>query len=121
MELIDRCAHRKAKRRLAIIRHVEEVTCSVAMTCRYYGISRQTITGGTAGSRRRGSKSSGPIQEAADVSAGHPERSRRKISTCGQNYHFGPNKIRMYFTRASAEVHTRPSPSDRPRLGPQGP
>jgi transposase-like protein len=33
---------RRAKRRLAIIRHAEEVTGNVAMTCRYYGISRQT-------------------------------------------------------------------------------
>jgi len=32
---------RDGKRRLAIIRHVEEVTGNVAMTCRYYGISRQ--------------------------------------------------------------------------------
>jgi transposase-like protein len=32
---------RRAKRRLAIIRHVEEVTGNVALTCRYYGISRQ--------------------------------------------------------------------------------
>jgi hypothetical protein len=32
---------KNAARRLAIIRHVEEVTGSVAKTCRYYGISRQ--------------------------------------------------------------------------------
>ncbi|MER5619968.1 leucine zipper domain-containing protein [Streptosporangium sp. NPDC002544] len=32
---------REAKRRLAIIRHVEEVSGNVALTCRYYGISRQ--------------------------------------------------------------------------------
>ncbi|GAA2638908.1 hypothetical protein SMC26_40660 [Actinomadura fulvescens] len=32
---------REAKRRLAVIRHVEEVTGNVAMTCRYFGISRQ--------------------------------------------------------------------------------
>jgi hypothetical protein len=31
---------RQAKRRLAIIRHVEEVTGNVSLTCRYYGISR---------------------------------------------------------------------------------
>jgi hypothetical protein len=29
------------KRRLAIIRHAEEVTGNVALICRYYGISRQ--------------------------------------------------------------------------------
>lgn len=29
-----------AARRLAIIRHAEEVTGNVSQTCRYYGISR---------------------------------------------------------------------------------
>ena len=32
---------RDVRRRLAIIQHAEEVTGNVAMTCRYYGISRQ--------------------------------------------------------------------------------
>ena len=32
---------RQAQRRLAILRHSEEVTGNVARTCRYYGISRQ--------------------------------------------------------------------------------
>jgi hypothetical protein len=32
---------RIAKRRLAILRHAEEITGNVALTCRYYGISRQ--------------------------------------------------------------------------------
>ena len=32
---------RGAARRLAIIRHVQEVTGNVALTCRYYGITRQ--------------------------------------------------------------------------------
>ena len=31
------------KHRLAVLRHAEEVTGNVAMTCRYYGISRQTL------------------------------------------------------------------------------
>jgi transposase-like protein len=33
---------RQAKRRLAIIRHVEEITGNVSLTCRYYGIGRPT-------------------------------------------------------------------------------
>ena len=33
---------REVRRRLAIIQHAEEVTGKVAMTCRYYGISRPT-------------------------------------------------------------------------------
>nr|WP_324612831.1 helix-turn-helix domain-containing protein [Streptomyces specialis] len=32
---------REAKRRLAVIRYIEEVTGNVAQTCRYYAISRQ--------------------------------------------------------------------------------
>jgi hypothetical protein len=32
---------REVKRRLAIIRHVEQVTGNVALTCQYFGISRQ--------------------------------------------------------------------------------
>jgi len=31
------------QRRLAIFSHAEEVTGNVAMTCRYYGITRQTF------------------------------------------------------------------------------
>jgi transcriptional regulator of acetoin/glycerol metabolism len=37
----DREQQRKVKRRLAMIRHAQEVTGNVAQTCRYYGISRQ--------------------------------------------------------------------------------
>ena len=34
---------RMAKRRLAILRHAEEITGNVGLTCRYYGISRQVL------------------------------------------------------------------------------
>jgi transposase-like protein len=34
---------RMANRRLAILRHAEEITGNVALTCRYYGISRQVF------------------------------------------------------------------------------
>jgi transposase-like protein len=34
---------RMAKRRLAILRHAEEITGNVSPTCRYYGISRQVL------------------------------------------------------------------------------
>jgi len=34
---------RNAARRLAIIRHAREVTGNMALTCRYYGISRQVV------------------------------------------------------------------------------
>jgi hypothetical protein len=34
---------REVKRRLAIFSHADEVTGNVALTCRYYGITRQTF------------------------------------------------------------------------------
>jgi hypothetical protein len=36
----EREQQRKIRHRLAMIRHAEEVTGNVALTCRYYGISR---------------------------------------------------------------------------------
>jgi hypothetical protein len=42
----ERERDKNAARRLAILRHAEEVTGNVALTCRYYGITgaAQTIT-----------------------------------------------------------------------------
>jgi transposase-like protein len=34
---------RQVRRRLAVLRHAEQVTGNVAMTCRYYGISQQNL------------------------------------------------------------------------------
>jgi len=34
-------ADRQVRRRLAILHHAEEVSGKVALTCRYYGVSRQ--------------------------------------------------------------------------------
>jgi transposase-like protein len=39
----EREQQRKVRHRLAVLRHAEEVTGSVAATCRYYGISRPTF------------------------------------------------------------------------------
>ncbi|WP_434095387.1 helix-turn-helix domain-containing protein, partial [Streptomyces lanatus] len=39
--MTERELSRRARHRLAVLRHVEEVSGSVAATCRYYGISRQ--------------------------------------------------------------------------------
>ena len=39
--MTDKELDRNAARRLAIIKHAREVTGNVALTCRYYGISRQ--------------------------------------------------------------------------------
>ena len=50
--MTEQRSNARVERRLAIIRHAQEVTGNVAMTCRYYGISRQTsITSGSAATR----------------------------------------------------------------------
>ena len=43
--MTERELERRAQRRLAVLRHVEEVSGNVAATCRYYGISRQCYYG----------------------------------------------------------------------------
>jgi transposase-like protein len=52
---------RMAKRRLAILRHAEEITGNVSLTCRYYGISGQCFY---TWRRRRGRSAHGPVQPA---------------------------------------------------------
>ncbi|MFI1302415.1 helix-turn-helix domain-containing protein [Streptomyces sioyaensis] len=39
--MTERDPSRRARHRLAVLRHAEEVSGSVAATCRYYVISRQ--------------------------------------------------------------------------------
>ncbi|MGI5287689.1 helix-turn-helix domain-containing protein [Nonomuraea polychroma] len=84
---------REAKRRLAVIRHVEEVTGNVAMTCRYFGISRQAYyiwyrryqAEGIDGLRTR-SKRPSPART--------PPTSRlsERSSTCGRTTTSGPRR-----------------------------
>ena len=91
---------RQVRHRLAVLRHAEEMTGNVAMTCRYYGISRATFykwqhrfeAEGPAGlgDRSRRPKSC-PHQTHVDVVG--------KILYLRQNYHFGPEKIAMYLKR----------------------
>jgi len=96
----DRELDKNAARRLAIIRHAEEVTGNVALTCRYYGISRTVFyrwlrrygAGGLAGLRDRPKRPQHcPHETPAEVVA--------KIIYLRQNYHFGPAKISMYLKR----------------------
>jgi transposase InsO family protein len=91
---------KNAARRLAIIRHAEEVTGSVAKTCRYYGISRQIYytwlhryeEEGLDGLRDRSSRpKESPNATKAEVV--------EKIVYLRTNYHFGPLKISMYLKR----------------------
>ena len=68
---------RQAKHRLAILRHAEEVTRSVAATCRYYGVSRTRFYRWQRRYDEQGL-------------AGLRDRSKRP------HYHFGPLKISMH-------------------------
>lgn len=91
---------RVVRHRLAVLRHAQELTGNVAMTCRYYGITRQSFY-----TWRRRYEEDGP--------GGLRPRSRRpkvspnathvdvvgKILYLRQNYHFGPGKISMYLKR----------------------
>ena len=91
---------RNARRRLAIIRHAQEVTGTVAKTCRYYGISRQAYykwfrrfeAEGIEGLRDRSRRPlTSPRATQTEVIG--------KILYLRQNYHFGPMKISMYLAR----------------------
>jgi transposase InsO family protein len=91
---------RGAARRLAIIRHAQEVTGNVSLTCRYFGITRQAFykwlrryeEHGLEGLRDR-SRRPRVIPHATK-----PEVVS-KIVYLRQHYHFGPHKIAMYLKR----------------------
>jgi transposase len=98
--LTERELERRAQRRLALLRHVEEVSFNVAATCRYYGISRQCYYGwlrrhqvdGLDGLKDRSSRPhTSPKVTQAEVI--------EKIVWLRKHYHFGPAKIAMYLAR----------------------
>jgi transposase-like protein len=98
--MTEREISRAAARRLAIIRHAQEVTGNVAHTCRDYGISRQlyytwlrryeqeSIEGLRPRSRR---PLTSPKATSGEVIG--------KIVYLRTTYHFGPEKISMYLKR----------------------
>jgi transposase InsO family protein len=96
----DKELDKNAARRLAIIRHAQEVTGNVALTCRYYGISRQVFyrwlrryqAEGVAGLRDRSKRPLHCPHETSSEVVG-------KIIYLRTNYHFGPAKISMYLKR----------------------
>jgi transposase InsO family protein len=93
-------ADRQIRHRLAVLQHAEEVTGNVAMTCRYYGITRQTFY-----VWKRRHEELGP--EGLQDRSSRPRVSPRtthvdvvgKIVYLRQHYHFGPAKIAMYLKR----------------------
>ena len=91
---------RNIRRRLAIIRHAQEVTGNVSQTCRYYGISRPCYYKwlhryedyGEEGLRDGSSRPhNSPNETKAEIVG--------KIIYLRQSYHFGPHKIAMYLKR----------------------
>jgi transposase InsO family protein len=98
--LTEREVSRNAARRLAIIRHAQEVSRNIALTCRYYGISRACYYRwfrrfeefGLDGLRERSRR---PL---LSPNATH-EEVVGKIIYLRQHYHFGPHKIAMYLKR----------------------
>jgi len=98
--MTEREQARGAARRLAIIRHAQEVSGSVARTCRYYGVSRPTYYKwlrryeelGIEGLRDRSRRPlTSPNATTGEVVG--------KIVYLRQTYHFGPQKISMYLKR----------------------
>jgi transposase InsO family protein len=98
--MTERELARAAARRLAIIRHAQEVTGIVALTCRYYGISRHTFyiwlrryeELGIEGLRPRSRRPlRSPNATSGEVIA--------KIVYLRKSYNFGPEKISMYLKR----------------------
>ena len=91
---------RQAKRRLAILRHAEEVTGNVAQTCRYYGISRQCFY------KWQRRYEAGDSTVSVTAPAGRtPARwrprptSSARSSTCASTTTSGRRKISMYLKR----------------------
>ena len=104
--MTDRELERRANRRLAVLRHVEEVSGIVAATCRYYGISRQCYYGWLRRYEADG------LDGLKDRSS-RPHRSPRvtqaevieKILWLRKHYHFGPDTIAMYLSRYHRRHH----------------
>lgn len=90
---------RKIKHRLAVLRHAEEVTCNVAATCRYNGISRPTFykwlrryeEPADYGPRRVIPRAPSPLATKTEIVG--------KIIYLRQHYHFAPRKVSMYLRR----------------------
>ena len=98
--MTERELARGAARRLAIIRHAQEVTGNVSLTCRYYGISRQIFYKWLRRYEEQGIKG---LRERSRAPHHRPRATRTevvgKIIYLRENYHFGPHKISMYLRR----------------------
>lgn len=91
---------RNAARRLAIIRHAQEVSGNVAQTCRYFGITRQAHY---TWLRRYEELGPDGLRDRSHRPLVSPNATKPavidRIVYLRQNYHFGPQKISMYLKR----------------------
>jgi transposase len=98
--MTERDLERRAQRRLAVLRHVEEVSFNVAATCRYYGISRQCYYGWL---RRYEADGLDGLKDRSQRPHHSPRATQtevlEKIIWLRKHYHFGPAKIAMYLAR----------------------
>jgi transposase len=85
------------RRRLAILRHVEEVTGNVAMSCRYFGNSPPTYC---AWLRRYDEEDVDGLRDRSKRPRTSPDATRvdvvDKIIHLRKHYHFGQGKIAIY-------------------------
>ncbi|UUU37790.1 helix-turn-helix domain-containing protein [Streptomyces sp. NBC_00162] len=98
--MAERELSRRAKRRLSVLRHVEEVSASVAATCRYDGISRQCYY---TWLRRHEAEGLDGLKDRSSAPHHTPHATKsdvvEKTLWLRQQYHFGPAKIAMYVER----------------------
>ena len=91
---------RMAKRRLAILRHADEITGNVALTCRYYGISRQVFY---TWRRRYDAHGLDGLRDRSHRPQTSPKATRAevvgKIIYLRQHDHSGPARIAMCLKR----------------------
>lgn len=98
--LNERDLERRARHRLEILTHAEEVSGSIAATCRHFGISRNVFYRWKnryeeLGLDRLKDRSSRPHHSPNATEAELVE----KIIHLRKTYHFGPQKIAMYVAR----------------------
>jgi transposase InsO family protein len=98
--MTEREQARNVAKRLAMIRHFEEVSGNVAKTCRYYGVSRPTFYKWFRRYQERGLEG---LRDTSSRPHTCPNATRAevvgKIVYLRQHYHFGPHKIAMYLKR----------------------
>jgi transposase len=96
----ERELERRAKHKLAVLRHAEEISGSVAATCRYYGITRTCFY---KWRKRYEAEGFEGLKDRSSVPHHSPNATRpeviEKILWLRRQYHFGPQKIAMYLKR----------------------